>query len=312
LVDNVNLMQRQVDAVRRFNRFYTKRIGVLGEGLLDSPFSLSEVRVLYEIARRDRPTAAELAGELRIDRGYLSRMLRRFQERGLLRRQTSADDGRENLLSLTDKGRRSFDALDAKQNAEVTDLVGPLGAAEQRRLTAAMSTIEQILGAPSESAKTPYLLRSEQPGDMGWIVYRHGALYAEEFGYNARFEALVAKIAAEFLERHEPARERCWIAEKDGEIVGSVILVKKSAKVAKLRLLYVEPQARGAGIGERLVSECIRFARHAGYRKLTLFTHSHLARARRIYEKAGFARTHEEPDRRYRLDLVAETWELAL
>lgn len=301
-----------VGSVRRFNRFYTRQIGVLNEGLLRSPFSLSEVRVLYEIANQRGPTAAELAAELRLDRGYLSRMLRRFQKQGLLHRRPSADDGRESLLSLTGKGRKTFAALDARQDAEIGDLLGPLPAPDQRRLVDAMSSIERILGAPARPARTPYLLRQHQPGDMGWVVHRHGALYAQEYGYDQKFEALVARIAAEFIEDHDPARERCWIAEKDGEIAGSVFLVKKSATIAKLRLLYVEPDARGLGIGERLVSECIRFARQARYRKITLWTQSHLAAARHLYEKAGFTLTGEEPHHSYGLDLVAETWELTL
>jgi DNA-binding MarR family transcriptional regulator/N-acetylglutamate synthase-like GNAT family acetyltransferase len=301
-----------VDSVRRFNRFYTKQIGVLDESLLRSPFSLTELRVLYEIAHRDRPNAAELAEHLHVDRGYLSRMLRRFQKLGLLRRQASAEDGRQSLLSLTDKGRRTFAALDARQQEEVATLIGALPAPQQRRLVDAMSAIEQILGAPPGVAKTPYLLRQHQPGDLGWVVHRHGALYAQEFGYDAHFEALVAKIVGDFVERHDAARERCWIAEKDGEIVGSVFLVKKSATVAKLRLLYVEPRVRGLGIGERLVDECIRFARQARYRRITLWTQSHLAAARHIYEKMGFTLTAEEPHHSYGLDLVSETWELAL
>ena len=301
-----------VDAVRRFNRFYTRQIGVLNEGLLRSPFSLTEVRVLYEIARRQTPTAAELAGDLRLDRGYLSRMLRSFQKQGFLRRQTSADDARRSLLSLTDKGRKTFAALDARQDEEIAALLAPLPAPGQRRLLDAMSAIERILGGPAPAAKAPYLLRPHHPGDLGWVVHRHGVLYSQEFGYDERFEALVASIVAEFVERSEPSRERCWIAEKDGEIVGSVFLVKKSATVAKLRLLYVEPHARGLGIGDRLVSECIRFARAARYRRITLWTQSHLRAARHIYEKAGFTKVAEEAHHSYGLDLVAETWELAL
>ena len=301
----------QVDAVRRFNRFYTRQIGVLNEGLLHSPFSLTEVRVLYEIAHRDGPTAAELAAELMLDRGYLSRMLRSFQKQGLLRRKASADDVRESLLGLTDKGRRTFATLERRQHDEVAALLKTVPPAEQHRLTDAMSVIEQILGAGAEAVKTPYLLRQHQPGDMGWVVYRHGVLYAD-LGYDEHFEALVAKIASDFIEHYDPARERCWIAEKDGEIVGSVFVVKKSATVAKLRMLYVEPHARGLGIGERLVSECIRFARQARYRRMTLWTHRQLAAARHIYEKAGFTLTAEQKEHSYGLDLVSETWDLTL
>ncbi len=302
----------RVAAVRRFSRFYTERIGVLEEGILRSPFSLTEVRVLYELAHRDRPPAAVLAEALRVDRGYLSRILQRFQRQGLLRRARSEDDSRESLLSLTAKGRRTFATLDRRQDEDVARLLATLTPSEQNRLVAAMSSIEVILGGAPPAEPTPYLLRPHQPGDIGWVVHRHGALYAREFGYDERFEALVARIAAQFVERYDPSRERCWIGERDGEIVGSVFLVRKTARVAKLRLLYVEPHARGLGIGERLVRECIRFARQARYRKITLWTQSHLGSARRIYERAGFLLVAEEPHRSYGLDLVAQTWELAL
>jgi DNA-binding MarR family transcriptional regulator/ribosomal protein S18 acetylase RimI-like enzyme len=301
-----------VDAVRRFNRFYTKQIGVLEERLLGSSFSLTEVRVLYEIAHGPGVAAAELAERLRIDPGYLSRILARFQTSGTVRVESSAADGRRSLLSLTATGKKTFAGLDARQQKEVAALLGHVPPGGRRRLVESMRAIEQILGAPAE-AKASYLLRAHQPGDMGWVTYRHGVLYAEEYGYDERFEALVAKIVGEFIERFDPARERCWIAEKDGEIVGAVFLVKKSASVAKLRLLYVEPQARGMGIGERLIGECIRFARQARYRKIRLWTQSELLAARHLYRKAGFKRIAEEPHRSFgRDDLVAETWELAL
>ncbi len=301
-----------VDAVRRFNRFYTRRIGVLEEGLLHSPFSLSEVRVVYELAHRERPTAAALADDLRLDPGYLSRILRRFGKLGILRREPSVEDGRERLLSLTAKGRRVFDQLDARQNDQVAALLSPLPSAGQRRLVEALSTVEQLLGAGSTPTSEPYLLRTHQPGDLGWVVHRHGALYAAEYGYDERFEALVARVVSDFVEHFDPSRERCWIAERDGEIVGSIMLVKKSATVAKLRLLYVEPRARGLGIGARLVTECLRFARQARYRKLTLYTHGQLAAARHLYEKAGFRLVGEELERGYGPQLVAQTWELVL
>ncbi len=301
-----------VDAVRQFNRFYTKQIGVLQEGLLGSPFSLTEVRVLYEIAHGPGVGAADLASRLRIDRGYLSRILARFQKSGIVRFESSAADGRRSLLSLTAKGKRTFDALEARQHEEVAALLAPVAPGGRRRLIESMRTIELILGAPAE-AKAPYLLRTHQPGDMGWVTYRHGMLYAQEYGYDERFEALVAKIVGEFIEHFDPARERCWIAEKDGEIAGSVFLVKKSAAVAKLRLLYVEPAARGLGIGERLIGECIRFARQARYRKITLWTQSELRAARHLYQKAGFELVAEERHQSFgRDDLVAETWELTL
>ena len=310
----VNEMRdRDVAAVRRFNRFYTKQIGILDEGLLQSPFSLAEVRVLYEIANRTDVTAAVLADELRLDPGYLSRILRRFHERGLLRRATSAADGRRSHLTLTDKGRRTFAGLDARQDEDVAALLARLPAASRQRLGDAMHAIEDVLGAPARDSGEPYLLRQHQPGDMGWITHRHGVLYSQEYGYDERFEALVAKIVGEFIERLDPTRERCWIAERRGEIVGSVFLVKQSATVAKLRLLYVEPSARGLGIGARLVDECIRFARRAGYRKVTLWTQSELLAARRIYQKTGFKLVGKQRHRSFSRDaLVSETWELKL
>ena len=304
---------RAIDEVRRFNRFYTSRIGVLDEGLLDSPFSLTEVRVLYEIAHREGATAARLADDLRIDRGYLSRMLRRFETQGLLRRTTSADDGRASLLSLSAKGKRTFAALDARQDTEVASLLAPLAPAQQQRLVAAMGEIQGVLEATGAAKdRAAWMLRAPVPGDLGWVVHRHGTLYAQEYGYDERFEALVAGIVAEFVAGFDAARERCWIAERNGEIVGSVFLVRKSPTIAKLRLLYVEPSARGLGIGARLVDECIRFARQAGYRRLTLWTQSELTSARRIYEHAGFRRVGEKPHHSYGKDLVAETWELTL
>jgi DNA-binding MarR family transcriptional regulator/ribosomal protein S18 acetylase RimI-like enzyme len=303
-----------VAAVRRFNRFYTRQIGVLDEGLLRSPFSLAEVRVLYEIANGTDVSAARLANELQLDRGYLSRILRRFRTAGVVQRQTSATDGRRAILTLTGKGRRVFATLNARQDDDVAALLARIPPGGQRRLIEAMQTIEQLVGgAPAAAPGEPFLLRQHQPGDMGWIVYRHGVLYAQEYGYDERFEALVAKIAGDFIEHLDPARERCWIAERNGEIAGAVFLVRKSATVAKLRLLYVEPSARGLGIGARLIDECIRFARRARYRKITLWTQSELLAARHLYRKAGFVRTAEQPHQSFsRDDLVAETWELTL
>lgn len=303
----------RVAAVRRFNRFYTKQIGILDEGLLQSPFSLAEVRVLYEIANGKDVSAVELAEALRLDPGYLSRILRRFQKGGLVRREISAADGRRSLLTLTEKGRRTFAALDARQEEEVAALLHRVPPAGRRRLIESMCAIEEILRAPAEESNRSYLLRQHQPGDMGWITHRHGVLYAQEYGYDERYEALVAKIAAAFIEHIDAARERCWIAERSGEITGSIFLVKKSATVAKLRLLYVEPAARGLGIGARLIDECVRFARRVRYRKITLFTHSELLAARHLYRKAGFMLVGEQRYQGFsRDDLVAETWELTL
>jgi DNA-binding MarR family transcriptional regulator/GNAT superfamily N-acetyltransferase len=312
-IDTVNMPKTTgpVDAVRRFNRFYTRQIGLLGKGYLDSPFTLAEVRVLYELAHRETPTAAEIAKALGLDAGYLSRMLLGFRERGYLARKTSDKDARQSHLSLTKKGRAAFGTLEARSSAEVAAMILRLSPAEQNRLVGAMSSIEALLGERTEP-KIPYLLRAHQPGDMGWVIHRHGVLYAEEYGWDERFEALVAQIAAEFIQKLDPKRERCWMAERDGAVVGSVFLVKGSNRVAKLRLLLVEPSARGLGIGARLVEECIRFARQAGYRKITLWTQSILDAARHIYRQAGFRVVKRERHKSFGHALVGETWEMTL
>jgi DNA-binding MarR family transcriptional regulator/N-acetylglutamate synthase-like GNAT family acetyltransferase len=304
-------LAERIAAVRRFSRFYTRRIGVLREGLHDSPFSLTEARVLYELAHRDGLTASQLAKELALDPGYLSRILRGFARRGLLQRTASDADGRQSLLALTKAGRSAFAPLDAASREEIGAMLAALSGPQQRRLVAAMLTIEGLLDADA-GVREPYLLRSHQPGDIGWVTHRQGVLYAEEYGWDERFEALVAEIGAKFINEFDPARERCWIAERHGEIVGSVFLVKQSARVAKLRLLYVEPAARGLGIGRRLVDECIRFARQKGYRKLVLWTNDILVSARRIYQAAGFKLVAEERHRSFGHDLVGQNWELEL
>lgn len=304
--------ERSVAAVRHFNRFYTQTIGVLHEGHLRSDFSLTEVRVLYELANREKPTAAELSRELGLDPGYLSRVLRDFGAKGLVAREASETDGRQSLVRLTRRGQEAFAALNARSSEEVAALLSRLSPAGQRRLLDAMRTIEELLGGGKEADKAPYLLRQHQPGDMGWVIHRHGVLYAQEYGWDERFEALVASIAAQFIQEYEPKRERCWIAERDGENVGSVFLVQESKTVAKLRLLLVEPSARGLGIGSRLVEECVRFARETGYRKVRLWTNDVLHAARRIYEQAGFVLVHSEPHHSFGHDLVGETWELKL
>jgi DNA-binding MarR family transcriptional regulator/N-acetylglutamate synthase-like GNAT family acetyltransferase len=302
---------RRVAAVRRFNRFYTKRIGVLHEGLLQSPFPLTEARVLYELAEREGVTATELGRELGLDAGYLSRILRRFGERGLIRRTPSQADGRQHHLWLTERGRAEFAPLDQASRAEVGAMLAELGEARQEALLEAMDTLERLLGS-RPLPERPYVLRRHRPGDMGWVVHRHGVLYAEGYGWDERFEALVAGIVAQFVERYDPRRERCWIAERDGERLGSVFLVKESEEGAKLRLLLVEPRARGLGIGTRLVQECEAFAREAGYRTIRLWTNSVLHAARHVYEKAGYRLLHEEPHHSFGHDLVGETWELQL
>ena len=302
---------RRVGDVRHFNRFWTRQIGVLREGYLESPFSLTEVRVLYEFARREETTASELGEELGLDAGYLSRILRGFEKHGLIHKRPSEADGRRRLLRLTERGREAFAPLDARSRGEIGAMLGGMSIAGQERLVKAMRTIERLLSGRPDPV-IPYLLRPHQPGDMGWVVHRHGILYAREYGWDERFEALVAEIVAKFIRQYDPKLERCWIAERDGEIVGCVFLVRESEEIAKLRLLLVEPKVRGLGIGSRLVEECIRFARQAGYRKITLWTNDVLDSARRIYKAMGFRLVHEEPHHSFGHDLVGQTWELML
>jgi len=304
-------LDRRVAAVRRFNRFYTQKIGVLQEALLHSPFSLAEARVLYELAHRDGATATWLAEELGLDPGYLSRMLRSFQRDRLIVRTPSPQDGRQTLISLTAAGRDAFAPLDAGSHAEIGALLGRLPEADQNRVVAAMRTVASLLGGEPEP-RAAVILRPHRVGDMGWVAHRHGVLYAEEYGFNERFEALVAEIVAKFIENFDPARERCWIAEQDGAAVGSIFLVKESDSVAKLRLFLIEPKARGLGLGRHLVGECLRFARAAGYREVTLWTQSILTAARRIYEQAGFRLVAEEPHDGYGYELIGENWTLQL
>lgn len=300
-----------VAAVRRFNRFYTRQIGVLRQKLMDSPYSLAEARALYELAHRERPSATELGRELQLDPGYLSRMLRGFEQAGLLRREPAPDDARRSLLSLTAAGRRAVAGLEARSDAQTGTMLAGLDPAAQSRLLAAMQAIQTLL-EPAAAPSRPWLLRGHRPGDMGWIVHRHGVLYAQEYGWDETFEALVAEITAGFVRRYDAARERCWLAEGEGEVLGCVLLVQESKTVARLRLLLVEPAARGLGIGRRLVEECIRFARQAGYRKLRLWTNDVLVSARRLYEAAGFRLVGEERHHSFGKDLVGQTWELKL
>jgi len=301
--------ERQVAAVRGFNRFYTRKIGVLREGVLASPFSLSEVRVLYELAHRKTTTAAELGRDLGLDAGYLSRILRRFAQRGLVSRRRSNSDGRETQLALTPRGGEAFAPLNRRQIDEVQTLLAELPEGERQKVVTAMRTIEQAF---SPASSEPYLLRTHHAGDIGWVVSRHGALYAQEYGWDLTFEALVAEIAAKFLRDFDAERERCWIAERGGTNVGCVFLVNKGDGVAQLRLLLVEPEARGLGIGKRLVDECIRFARESGYTKMFLWTNDILHAARRIYQAAGFVLVEEERHHSFGHDLVGQNWELAL
>ena len=304
-----------IAAVRGFNRFYTTQLGILDRGYLKSPFSLAEARVMYELCYRpEPPSATELSRDLHMDAGYLSRILRDFVRRGLVRRETSSRDARLSHLSLTAKGRRIFGELDRKSSDEVRSLVGRLPASARRSVIDAMRTIQSGFGeTPAASTGTePFTIRTHRPGDMGWVTHRHGALYAQEYGWDERFEALVARICADFIDHFDPARERCWLAERDGEILGSIFCVKKSKTVAKLRLLLVEPSARGLGVGQRLVRECVEFARTAGYKRMTLWTQNNLHAARHIYQKEGFELVKEEKHQSFGKTLVAQVWELAL
>lgn len=296
-----------IDAVRRFNRLYTKTIGVLDEGYLDSPFSLAESRILYELGQSRGATASELAHELGLDPGYLSRILRGFERRELIEKARSETDGRQYLLALTGKGREAFSQLNERSAHKVSRLLDELGSNARRDVVDAMGAIEQAL-LPAPAART-YVLRSHQAGDLGWIAHRHGVLYAREYGWGERFEALVAGVVASFGKSHDPRREHCWIAERDGRPVGSIMLVADSLSVARLRMLLVEPEERGSGIGRRLVDECLRFARQAGYAKATLWTHEVLTAARKIYVRAGFKLIHSEVHNEFGPDVMGETWE---
>jgi DNA-binding MarR family transcriptional regulator/GNAT superfamily N-acetyltransferase len=300
----------RIAGMRQFNRFYTRQIGLLRQGLLETPYSLSEARVLYEIAQGET-TAAALAQGLGLDPAFLSRLLRRLASRGLVARTPSATDRREAILALTEEGRAEFATLDRRSQQHTAAQLGPLDETQQYRLVSAMQAIEELLGeriAPSSGVA----IRPFRGGDVGWVLARHGRFYAEEYGFDRSFERLVAQIVADFLVRFDPAREACWIAEIDGEPAGSVMLVDAGERIAKLRLLLVEPRARGRGIGRRLVEECVRFAKQAGYRRITLWTQSVLIEARTIYQRCGFVKVAEKPHREFGVDLVGETWEMDL
>jgi DNA-binding MarR family transcriptional regulator/GNAT superfamily N-acetyltransferase len=303
---------QRIATMRRFNRFYTRRIGVLHEGLLDSPFSLTESRVLYELAHHAQPTATELGAELGLDLGYLSRILRKFDQQGLIEKLPSDSDGRQMLLRLTEAGHAAFAPLDERSRGEIGDLLARLSLDDQRRLIAAMRTMTSLLSERVEDQSAPYLLRPHRPGDMGWVVHRQGLLYAQEYGWDETFEAFIAAIVAKFVLNFDAKRERCWIAERDGEIVGSIFLVTETETIAKLRLLYVEKAARGLGLGRHLVGECIAFAKAVGYRKMTLWTNDILAAARHLYEEAGFRLAKEEKHHSFGKDLIGQYWELDL
>jgi DNA-binding MarR family transcriptional regulator/GNAT superfamily N-acetyltransferase len=301
----------QIAAVRAFNRFYTRKLGVLDQQLLKSPYSLSEARVLYELAHREDLSAKEIGSELGLDAGYLSRIVQNFDENGLITRKPLPSDRRQYRLSLTAKGRQAFAKLERSSQEDVGAMLAALPAGGSQRLIGAMALIERLLGTP-DAPPPAAILRGPRPGDMGWVVQSHGALYASEYGFDSSFEGLVAKITAKFLASFDASRERCWIAELDGAQVGSVFLVRHSDDVAKIRLLLVDPAGRGQRLGQRLVAECIAFAKACGYRKITLWTQSILLAARKIYQDAGFVLVASEANRSFGQDLISETWELEL
>jgi DNA-binding MarR family transcriptional regulator/GNAT superfamily N-acetyltransferase len=301
----------QVSSVRHFNRFYTQQIGVLSKGMVGSPFGLTEARVLYELAQVKNATATEIRTNLNLDPGYLSRILRKFEADGLLEKSASKADGRQSLIELTGEGKRAFDSMNLNTEKQISEMLESLTLDEQKRLVSSMGTIEALLSERAEK-RVPYILRPHQHGDMGYLVHRHGIIYAEEFNWNEQFEAVCATIVAEYLETFDPSCERTWIAEMDGEIVGSVFIARDSERVARLRLLIVESKARGLGLGTHLVDECIKFSKRVGYDKITLWTMSMLVGARKLYENAGFELIDEEPVDRFGHKMMSQTWDLVL
>jgi DNA-binding MarR family transcriptional regulator/GNAT superfamily N-acetyltransferase len=302
-------LEARVAAVRHFTRFYTPLIGVFEEHYLETPFSLTEGRVLFELAHREAVTATALAADLNLDHGYLSRILRRFGEAGLVAKKRAPDDARQSLITITGKGRKAFAPLNSASRDQVAALLAKLSTADQARVVGAMHQVENLLGARKPAA-SPIVLRPHRPGDMGWVTSANASLYAQEYGWDISYEALVARITADFIENFDPKRERCWIAEMDGERVGSVFVVRKTDAIAKLRLLIIDPKARGLGLGKRLVDECLRFAKEAGYKSMTLWTQASLLAARGIYARAGFKCTAAEPNHAFGVDLVSETWDI--
>jgi len=304
-------MQDLIKNIRQFNRFYTKQIGLLNEHLLESPFSLTEARILYELAHRENSTATELSAELNLDAGQLSRVLRDFEKRGLIQKVRSETDARQTILKLTQKGKDEFKGLNSLSSDQIRALLNNLSLEKQNRLVKAMSEIETILSADKQEDKS-FILRNPGAGDFGWVVQKNGEVYSEEYKWDEEYEGLVAEIVADFIKNFDAKRERCWIAEKDGVNIGAVFLVRKDDITAKLRLLIVDPKARGLGVGRRLVEECTRFARKTGYKKITLWTNSILSAARHIYEGEGYKIVVSEPHHSFGQELVGETWELDL
>jgi DNA-binding MarR family transcriptional regulator/GNAT superfamily N-acetyltransferase len=302
----------QVAAFRQFNRFYTREIGTLREGLLDSEFSLTEARVLYELATRGEATATEIAKELTLDAGYLSRILRRFEDGGLVKRKVSTGDARQAILLITRHGRDNFADLNERSNRQARTILERVPPSQLPDLLNAMRGIEKTLSPAPKDA--PFVLRNHRPGDMGWVVYRQGVLYAQEYGWDETYEALAARVVTDFVEQYDPRRDRCWIAERDGVALGCIFLVHHPewAETARLRLLHVEAMARGLGLGKALVGECLRFAKVAGYKRVTLWTQSILTAAHHIYRQTGFKLIREEPHHSFGADLVAQTWEIDL
>jgi DNA-binding MarR family transcriptional regulator/GNAT superfamily N-acetyltransferase len=303
----------EVAAFRRFNRFYTQILGLLDEGLVRSSFSLTEARVLFELAMRSEGGATEIAAQLNLDAGYLSRILRKFEDAALLVRSPRAEDARHALLQLTRKGKAAFAELDRRSADQARQILEDISPMNRSVLIRSMQSIEDIL-AKDNQARAPLVLRPHRPGDMGWVVQRHGVLYAQEYGWDERFEALVAQVASAFITGFDPKRERCWIAERDGEPLGCIFLVRhpEQADTAKLRLLLVEPSARGLGLGKALVRDCVQFARLTGYKRLTLWTQSILTAAHHLYKQAGFQLVREEPHHSFGKELVGQTWDLIL
>jgi len=302
---------RSINEIREFNRFYTRQIGVLNEGLLKSPYSLTEARVLLELATRQTTTAGDLARDLALDPGYLSRILSKFKSLSYFSQVNSDDDKRRNVLTISAQGQRAFGDLDQASHDEIKHMIGDLNPVEQQRLISAMATIRAILD-PDRADRATFILRPNQPGDMGWVTHRQGYLYWQEYGWDETFEVMLAGITASFIENFQPDWERCWIAERDGDVIGSVFVVKQSDDIAKLRMLYVEPAARGLGLGRTLVEECVRFARGKGYKTLTLWTNDILDAARHIYEAQGFTLVAEEKHHSFGVDLVGQNWDLKL
>jgi DNA-binding MarR family transcriptional regulator/GNAT superfamily N-acetyltransferase len=300
---------QRVAAVRRFNRFYTKHLGVLQDGWLDSPFTLAEARVLYEMHQRGSTIATGIGRALGLDAGYLSRILRRFHKLGLIRKTVSPDDARQSLLSLTARGQKEYAPLETRTKRDIEAMLGRLNPPEQDRLVSAMRAVETMI-APTPETQSEIVLRQPKPGDLGWVVSRHAEIYAQEYGWAENFEGICAQIVADFVSKYDPSRERCWIAEMDGQNVGCVFLVKDTDTIARLRLLLVDPAARERGLGTKLTDECVRFARANGYRGITLWTHSILTAARLIYERAGFRLTSSEKRKSFGQDVVSEYWDM--